>query len=181
MPPSVYLCAAGIDTLHFKQQTLRNRPFKLGFKLPQIDKALFLTLPMSLRVSAEAWPTQEWQSAGLDYWEDHMPLSTPAGCVGGGLASPRIGPENLSPGSQAGLDSGVVKRQHNTASEKTYQMPFSDLFFMASLDKKHDKEKKKGDIFPYQIRSSNIFFKVKYHTDLFYHVFLPLSKLLNII
>lgn len=130
MPPSVYLCAAGIDTLHFKQQTLRNRPFKLGFKLPQIDKALFLTLPMSLRVSAEAWPTQEWQSAGLDYWEDHMPLSTPAGCVGGGLASPRIGPENLSPGSQAGLDSGVVKRQHNTASEKTYQMPFSDLFFI---------------------------------------------------
>lgn len=27
-----------------------------------------------------------------------MPLSTPAGCVGGGLASPRIGPENLEPG-----------------------------------------------------------------------------------
>lgn len=31
-----------------------------------------------------------------------MPLSTPAGCVGGGLASPRIGSESLSPGSQAG-------------------------------------------------------------------------------
>lgn len=35
-------------------------------------------------------------------WEDHMPLSTPAGCVGGGLASPRIGPESLSPESHAG-------------------------------------------------------------------------------
>lgn len=26
-----------------------------------------------------------------------MPLSTPAGCVGGGLASPRTGPESLEP------------------------------------------------------------------------------------
>lgn len=40
---------------------------------------------------------EEWQSAGLGFWEDHMPLSTPAGCVGGGLASPRIGPESLKP------------------------------------------------------------------------------------
>lgn len=54
--------------------------------------------------------TEEWQSAGLDCWEDHMPLSTPAGCVGGGLASPRIGPESLSPGSQAGLDSAWLTR-----------------------------------------------------------------------
>lgn len=41
-----------------------------------------------------------------------MPLSTPAGCVGGGLASPRIGPESLSQGSRAGPDSASDREQH---------------------------------------------------------------------
>lgn len=39
---------------------------------------------------------EEWQC-----WEHHMPLSTPARCVGGGLASPRIGPDLRQTGRQA--------------------------------------------------------------------------------
>lgn len=69
-----------------------------------LKEAGFFTLPMCMWGPAEAELTEEWQSAGPGCWEDHMPLSTPAGCVGGGLASPRIGPESLSPGSQAGLN-----------------------------------------------------------------------------
>lgn len=81
------------------------------------ERGLFLILPMCMWGPAEAQLTEEWQSAGPGCWEDHMPLSTPAGCVGGGLASPRIGPESFSPGSQAGLDSAWLSREND--KEKT--------------------------------------------------------------
>lgn len=87
---------ADISSLPSPREHTRPNPCRL----PALTGArgLSSTLPLCMRGPAEARLTEEWQSADPARWEDHMPLSTPAGCVGGGLASPRIGPE-----SRAGL------------------------------------------------------------------------------
>ncbi|MEQ2294460.1 hypothetical protein AMECASPLE_004142 [Ameca splendens] len=50
-----------------------------------------------------------------------MPLSTPAGCVGGGPASPRIGP-----GSQAGVDS--ASHRQKLPETKPNKTAYLDLY-----------------------------------------------------
>lgn len=47
-------------------------------------------------------------------WEHHMPLSTPARCVGGGLASPRI-----DPGNSGRLAWTSLSQQTNRSTEET--------------------------------------------------------------
>lgn len=115
-----------IESRHLPSQTQRKQE-------RSSETGLFFDSPcVHVRLCGGLQLTEEWQSASLGYWEDHMPLSTPAGCVGGGLASPRIGSESLSPGSQAGRRRVSREKDKSCLRQKTETILFKIRGFIQS-------------------------------------------------